>query len=88
MKRCKSCSSYLDPHRCAGCLMEFYCGPRCQRIDRPNHRKDCHGMCEFRALPGVVDAGLDHTVWGVLGKKWTKRRGPGLGRPTGLELAV
>jgi hypothetical protein len=68
--------------------MEFYCGPRCQRIDRPNHRKDCHGMCEFRALPGVVDAGLDHTVWGVLGKKWTKRRGPGLGRPTGLELAV
>ena len=59
--------------------MEFYCGSRCQRIDRPNHRDDCHGMCEFRALPGVVGAGLDHTVWGVLGKKWTKRRGPGLG---------
>ena len=79
MKCCKACSSYLDPHRCAGCLMEFYCGSRCQRIDRPNHRDDCHGMCEFRALPGVVGAGLDHTVWGVLDKKWTKRRGPGLG---------
>ena len=79
MKRCKLCKSHLRPRRCAGCRLEVYCGAACQRGDRRNHRDVCHGMCEFRELPGVVENGLDDIVWGVLCEEWTKRRGPGLG---------
>ena len=84
MKRCKTCSSHLGPHRCAGCRLEVYCGPECQRSDRRNHRGNCHGMQEFNALPGVMEGGLHFIVWGVLGEKWARRRGP---RGLGLDAA-
>jgi hypothetical protein len=41
-------------------------------------------MQEFNALPGVMESGLHSTVWGVVIKKWARRRGP---RGLGLDAA-